>query len=112
MAGAAASPGPAASADHEPGMNILDRYIVGRILAMTALVMAVIIALAVLFSFIAEQGDTGTGHYDSLDALTEAGGLNSLFVEPAADVLSDSTSTQSLSITTRPAVITHSSFSV
>jgi lipopolysaccharide export system permease protein len=49
-------------------MNILDRYIVGRILAMTALVMAVIIALAVLFTFIAEQGDTGTGHYGSLDA--------------------------------------------
>lgn len=50
-------------------MNILDRYIVRRILAMTALVMAVIIALAVLFTFIAEQGDTGTGHYGSLDAL-------------------------------------------
>lgn len=49
-------------------MNILDRYIVGRILAMTALVMAVIIGLAVLFTFIAEQGDTGTGHYGSLDA--------------------------------------------
>ena len=50
-------------------MNILDRYIVARILAMTALVMAVIICLAVLFTFIAEQGDTGTGHYGSLDAL-------------------------------------------
>ncbi len=49
-------------------MNILDRYIVRRILAMTALVMAVIIALAVLFTFINEQGDTGTGHYGSLDA--------------------------------------------
>src|ERR1700761_2097661 len=49
-------------------MNILDRYIVRRILAMTALVMAVIIALAVLFLFINEQGDTGTGHYGSLDA--------------------------------------------
>ncbi|HTB66434.1 MAG TPA: LPS export ABC transporter permease LptG [Steroidobacteraceae bacterium] len=49
-------------------MNILDRYIVRRILAMTALVMAVIIALAVLITFINEQGDTGTGHYGSLDA--------------------------------------------
>jgi lipopolysaccharide export system permease protein len=49
-------------------MNILDRYIVARILAMTALVMVVIICLAVLFTFIAEQGDTGTGHYGSLDA--------------------------------------------
>jgi lipopolysaccharide export system permease protein len=49
-------------------VNILDRYIVGRILAMTALVMAVFIGLAVLVTFIAEQGDTGTGHYDSLDA--------------------------------------------
>jgi lipopolysaccharide export system permease protein len=49
-------------------MNILDRYIVGRILATTALVMAVIIGLAVLFTFIGEQGDTGTGHYGSLDA--------------------------------------------
>jgi len=50
-------------------VNILDRYIVARILAMTALVMVVIICLAVLFTFIAEQGDTGTGHYGSLDAL-------------------------------------------
>jgi lipopolysaccharide export system permease protein len=49
-------------------MNILDRYIVGRILAMTALVMAVIIGLAVLFTFLNEQGDTGTGHYSTLDA--------------------------------------------
>jgi len=49
-------------------MNILDRYIVARILAMTALVMAVVIALAVLFTFIAEQADTGTGHYGTLDA--------------------------------------------
>ena len=50
-------------------MNILDRYIIARILAMTALVMAVIILLGLLFTFIAEQGDTGTGHYGSLDAL-------------------------------------------
>jgi lipopolysaccharide export system permease protein len=49
-------------------MNILDRYIIGRILALTGLVMAVIITLAVLFTFISEQGDTGTGHYGSLDA--------------------------------------------
>ncbi len=49
-------------------MNILDRYIIGRILAMTALVMAVIIALALLVTFIGEQGDTGSGHYGSVDA--------------------------------------------
>jgi lipopolysaccharide export system permease protein len=49
-------------------MNILDRYIVGRILATTALVMAVIIALAVLITFIGEQGDIGTGHYGGLEA--------------------------------------------
>jgi lipopolysaccharide export system permease protein len=49
-------------------MNILDRYIVARILAVTALVMAVIICLAVMVTFIAEQGDTGTGHYGSIDA--------------------------------------------
>jgi signal transduction histidine kinase/PAS domain-containing protein len=39
--------------------------------------------------------------YDSLNALAEAGGLNSLFVEAAADVFSDSANTQSLSIMTR-----------
>jgi signal transduction histidine kinase len=39
--------------------------------------------------------------YDNLNALAEAGGLNSLFVEPAADVLSDGADTQSLSIMTR-----------
>jgi lipopolysaccharide export system permease protein len=49
-------------------MNILDRYIVARILATTALVMGVIIGLAVLFTFITEQGDTGIGHYGSADA--------------------------------------------
>jgi lipopolysaccharide export system permease protein len=49
-------------------MNILDRYIVTRILGLTALVMAVVIGLDVLFIFIAEQGDTGTGHYGSVDA--------------------------------------------
>jgi lipopolysaccharide export system permease protein len=49
-------------------MNILDRYIVARILATTALVMAVMIGLDVLFIFISEQGDTGTGHYGSADA--------------------------------------------
>jgi signal transduction histidine kinase len=37
--------------------------------------------------------------YDSLEALTTAGGLSSLFVDPGADVLADST--QSLSIMTR-----------
>jgi lipopolysaccharide export system permease protein len=49
-------------------VNILDRYIVRRILAMTALVMAVIIALAVLITLINEQGDTRVGHYGTLDS--------------------------------------------
>jgi lipopolysaccharide export system permease protein len=49
-------------------MNILDRYIIGRILAMTALVMAVIIALGLLITFINQQGDTGSGQYGSVDA--------------------------------------------
>jgi signal transduction histidine kinase len=38
--------------------------------------------------------------YDNLNTLAEAGGLNSLFVEAAADVFSDSANTQSLSIMT------------
>lgn len=49
-------------------MNILDRYIVSRILAVTALVMTVFTALAVLITFIGEQGDIGTGRYGSVDA--------------------------------------------
>jgi signal transduction histidine kinase len=39
--------------------------------------------------------------YDGVDALTAAGGLNSLFVEPAADVFSDNPAALSLSIMTR-----------
>ncbi len=39
--------------------------------------------------------------YDGLDALTAAGGLNSLFVEPAADVFSNDPAAHSLSIMTR-----------
>jgi signal transduction histidine kinase len=39
--------------------------------------------------------------YDNLDALAAAGGLNSLFVEPAGDVPPGGTATQSLSIMTR-----------
>jgi len=39
--------------------------------------------------------------YDGLDALTAAGGLNSLFVEPATDVFSNDPAAHSLSITTR-----------
>ena len=39
--------------------------------------------------------------YERLDALAEAGGLNSLFIEPAADVFSDNPSAQTLSIMTR-----------
>ena len=50
-------------------MNMLDRYVMRSVLSLTALVMAVVLALAVLFTFIAEQGDTGVGHYTSLEAL-------------------------------------------
>jgi signal transduction histidine kinase len=39
--------------------------------------------------------------YDSLDDLAAAGGLNTLFVEPAGEALSGSAGTQSLSIMTR-----------
>jgi signal transduction histidine kinase len=39
--------------------------------------------------------------YESLGSLAEAGGLNSLFIEPAADVFSDSANAQTLSIMTR-----------
>ena len=39
--------------------------------------------------------------YDGVDALTAAGGLNSLFVEPAADVFSDNPTALLLSIMTR-----------
>ncbi len=39
--------------------------------------------------------------YDSLDELAAAGGLNTLFVEPAGEALSGSAGTQSLSIMTR-----------
>ncbi len=39
--------------------------------------------------------------YDGVDALTAAGGLNSLFVEPAADVFSNNPAALSISIMTR-----------
>jgi signal transduction histidine kinase len=39
--------------------------------------------------------------YDTLEALTEAGGLNTLFVEPRAGSLAEGSGTQSLSIMTR-----------
>jgi len=39
--------------------------------------------------------------YNSLDALTAAGGLNSLFIEPAADALAETGGAQSLSIMSR-----------
>jgi signal transduction histidine kinase len=41
-----------------------------------------------------------TTGYDNLTALEAAGGLNSLFVEPGADTLAESTGTQALSIMT------------
>jgi len=49
-------------------VNILDRYIIRRILGLTALVLVVVLALAVLFTFIGEQGDTGQGRYTALEA--------------------------------------------
>ena len=50
-------------------MNILDRYIVRTILLFTGLVMFVLLVLAVLFTFIGEQGDVGQGHYTGVEAL-------------------------------------------
>lgn len=49
-------------------MTILDRYIVRAILAGTGLFMAVLLAIALLVTFIGEQGDVGQGHYTALGA--------------------------------------------
>lgn len=49
-------------------MTLIDRYIVRAILGATALVMAVLMTLAVLFTFIGEQDDVGSGHYTTLSA--------------------------------------------
>ncbi len=50
-------------------MTLLDRYIARTLLSAIALVMAVLLMLGMLFVFIGEQGDVGTGHYGMLDAL-------------------------------------------
>ncbi len=50
-------------------MTALDRYLVRAILGGTGLVMAVLLALAVVFTFIGEQGDVGQGHYTASTAL-------------------------------------------
>jgi lipopolysaccharide export system permease protein len=49
-------------------MNIVDRYIVRAILGATALVMAVFMTLAIVFTFIGEQDDVGVGHYTTASA--------------------------------------------
>jgi lipopolysaccharide export system permease protein len=50
-------------------MTLLDRYIARALLGAVALVMAVLLVLGLLFTFIGEQGDIGTGHYGALNAL-------------------------------------------
>lgn len=50
-------------------MRVLDRYIVGAILAHVALVMAVLLTLVALFLFVNEQGWVGVGRYGNLQAL-------------------------------------------
>jgi lipopolysaccharide export system permease protein len=50
-------------------MTLLDRHIVRAILAATAMVMAVLLVLGALFTFIAEQQDVGQGHYTALSAV-------------------------------------------
>jgi lipopolysaccharide export system permease protein len=50
-------------------MTIVDRYIARAILSGTGMVMAVLLALALLFTFIGEQGDVGQGHYTAVSAL-------------------------------------------
>ncbi|HUN26722.1 MAG TPA: LPS export ABC transporter permease LptG [Steroidobacteraceae bacterium] len=49
-------------------MNTVDRYIVRTILQATALTMSVLLVLAMLFTFIGEQGDIGQGRYTALNA--------------------------------------------
>lgn len=49
-------------------MTTFDRYIVRTILAGTGLFMAVLLAVAVLVTFIGEQGDVGQGQYTAASA--------------------------------------------
>ena len=50
-------------------MTLIDRYIVRAVLTFAGLVMAVLLVLAMLFTFMGEQGDVGQGHYTALSAL-------------------------------------------
>lgn len=49
-------------------MTTIDRYIVRAVLLATGLVMAVMLVLAVVVTFIGEQGDVGQGHYTAVSA--------------------------------------------
>jgi lipopolysaccharide export system permease protein len=50
-------------------MGVLGRYIVTTVLAYTALVMLVLVALGALFLFIGQQDDIGVGNYSATQAL-------------------------------------------
>jgi lipopolysaccharide export system permease protein len=50
-------------------VTLIDRYIVRTVITFTALVMFVLLVLALLLTFIGEQGDVGEGHYTALSAL-------------------------------------------
>jgi lipopolysaccharide export system permease protein len=50
-------------------MNMLDRYIARTLLSAVALAFGVLMVLGLLFVFIGEQGQVGTGHYGVTEAL-------------------------------------------
>jgi lipopolysaccharide export system permease protein len=54
-------------------VGILSRYVVRTVLAYTALVMLVLLALGALFLFIGQQDDIGTGNYTASQALLFVG---------------------------------------
>jgi len=49
-------------------MTILDRYVARTVLLYTLMVTGVLLTLALLFTFIGQQGDIGTGEYDVANA--------------------------------------------
>ena len=51
-------------------MNRLDRYLVRTVLVYTAMAAAVLMTLSMLFVFISQQEDVGTGSFGLLEALT------------------------------------------
>jgi lipopolysaccharide export system permease protein len=53
-------------------VTTIDRYIVRAVLLATSLVMAVMLVLALVITFIGEQGDVGQGHYTALGAFVYA----------------------------------------